>query len=194
MAKAKAETSITSSTGNTDSSTSPASQNSSSNGSIKKIQGSSSTTETEQSVSPVDFPVDQACNKVPKVMFAEWLMLDQFRDQNSSANPAVDNKHNNFDNDNYYYYYYNSDFQEDLMMQEIFLHQELGNLGSEVVYNQGQSNIGENMFKMNPKFEEQLPENGFVELISGQFNLTSDDHIYLWNHFIDLGRITSNYT
>lgn len=169
-------------------------------------QGSSSTdTEPSVSLQQMDyFPADhhhhhQAhVSLMPKILFAEWLSMDTFRDQLQNA-PIINyvGKHN-FD-----YYNNNSDFQDAFMLinhgdddQQLFFQE--GNFGSSHVDinhrggggegGSGQlissndivtvdnNNNNNNMIQTTPKFEvDHFSENGFVDFISGQFNITSDE-------------------
>lgn len=122
--------------------------------------------DTEQSVSQlqVDFPREACKSNLPRVLFAEWLSLDQFRDQNceTSGNPAV--VKNNFD-------CYNSDFQ-DAFMHDLLLNEETFSSGIQQGPNSG---TVDDMLQQPLKFEDHTSENGFVDIINGHFGMASDD-------------------
>lgn len=127
-----------------------------------------SDTEQSASQSRMDFPEEACKSNLPRVLFAEWLSLDQFRDQNChiSGNPTV--AKTNFDN-------YNSVFQ-DAFMHDLLLDEGLFSSG----IHQGPNNgTVDDILRPPLKFEDHILENGFVDFINGQFNITSDE-LYLW--------------
>ncbi|XP_027115587.1 transcription factor LAF1 [Coffea eugenioides] len=136
--------------------------------SIEQLE-SSLMSDAEQSVSQsqMDLPREACRSNLPRVLFAEWLSLDQFRDQNceSSGNPVV--AKNNL-------VYYNSDFQ-DSFMHDLLLNEGTFGGGN----HQGLSNGAvDDILPPALKFEDQILENSFVDFINGRFSLTSDD-LYL---------------
>lgn len=170
-------------------------------------QGSSSTdTEPSVSLQQMDyFTADHQghVSLTPKILFAEWLSMDAFRDQLLNS-PIINyvGKHN-FD-----YYNNNSDFQDAFMLinhdddhRQLFLQE--GNFGSSHVdinhtgggggsgqligsndvvtvdnnNNNNNNNTNNHMIQTTtPKFEEDhFSETGFVDFISGQFHITSNE-------------------
>ncbi|CAK9160954.1 unnamed protein product [Ilex paraguariensis] len=129
--------------------------------SFEHMEGSS--TNTDQSVSQFfDFPKESRQSSLPKLMFAEWLSMDEFHSQESvnSSNRAVSK-----DNLNY-----------DLQFHNSFTY---GSLQDEVTFcsdvNQGiSSGSVDDMFHPQLKFEDQISESGFFDLISGDFEMNND--------------------
>ncbi|XP_059288564.1 LOW QUALITY PROTEIN: transcription factor LAF1-like [Lycium ferocissimum] len=124
---------------------SPSSKNSSLDSFADMIEGSLLLADTDQP----DILKEPPKSNLPKVLFAEWLSLDQFNDQNSG------NSKNNFG-------YNNSEFQ-DAFMHDLFM--------SEGVNNE----IVDDMFQAQLKFEDQMSPDGLEECYrSGEFNVNSD--------------------
>ncbi|KAM7499641.1 hypothetical protein LguiA_024055 [Lonicera macranthoides] len=107
---------------------------------------------------------------VPKVLFAEWLSLDQFHGQdfgNSSAPPVSEDAFDPYPN-----------FQDTFMNG--FLLNDDGSFSSDM--HQGLSNgsaHSEDMFQPQLKFADRFFESGFVDLISGDsvfgdFSMSND--------------------
>ncbi|KAL3521527.1 hypothetical protein ACH5RR_019676 [Cinchona calisaya] len=136
--------------------------------SIEQLDSSlMSDTEQAQSVSQshnMGFPRETCKSNFPRVLFSEWLSLDQFRDQNceSSANPVVVAK-NNFD-------CYNSEFQDSFMHDDLVL---LGDGTFSSGIHQGPNNNGtiiDDILQQPLKFEDDhISENGFFDFINGHF-------------------------
>ncbi|KAM7499642.1 hypothetical protein LguiA_024056 [Lonicera macranthoides] len=94
-------------------------------------------------------------SNLPKVLFAEWLSLDQFHGQDFGKLSKSTISKYSFD------HYPN--------FQDIFVHDLLPNEGSFASdIHEGLSNISAvNMFQSQLKFEDQFSESSFVDLLSG---------------------------
>ncbi|OIT28114.1 PREDICTED: transcription factor LAF1-like [Nicotiana attenuata] len=109
-----------------------------------------------------DIPRETQKSNLPKVLFAEWLSLDQFNGQD------------NFDPSNYNFGYNNSE------LQDIFMH-SIPMIGGSYVngINQEVNNgIVDDIFQTQLKFEESISANGFEEFMSGEFSI-NDDVMYI---------------
>ncbi|KAK4357483.1 hypothetical protein RND71_023093 [Anisodus tanguticus] len=100
--------------------------------------------DTDQS----DFLKEPPKSNLLKVLFTEWLSLDQFNHHNSGKSK------NNFG-------YNNSEFQ-DALMNDLFMSEGVDN---ETV---------DDMFQAQIKFEDQMFPDGIEELLSSEFNINSD--------------------
>lgn len=94
-------------------------------------------------------------SNLPKVLFAEWLSLDQFHGQDFGKLSKSTISKDSFD------HYPN--------FQDIFVHDLLPNEGSFASdIHEGLSNISAvNMFQSHLKFEDQFSESSFIDLLSG---------------------------
>ncbi|XP_009629823.1 transcription factor LAF1-like [Nicotiana tomentosiformis] len=133
--------------------------------SFEHIEGSLA--DSDQSASQLDFPREPQKSNLPKVLFAEWLSLDQFNGQDFQNSSNFDPSKNSFGCNN-------------SELQDIFMHSIPMNGGSYVNGINQEVNNGtvDDIFQPQLKFEESISANGFEEFMSGEFSI-NDDVMYI---------------
>nr|GMD53821.1 transcription factor LAF1-like [Ipomoea batatas] len=125
--------------------------------------------DTDESIpNNLDFPKTAQKSNLPKVLFAEWLSLDQFNNGQDfqTANHAVLPR-NNFG--------YNGSELQDPFMHGFLLNEDTYGHGIQPVLNNG---TVDDLFQPELKFEDQITVSGFAEFFSGGFNVSSNDLMY----------------
>lgn len=118
-------------------------------------------TEGSSTANVFDNTKEADLSNLPKVLFAEWLSLDQFHGQDFSNSSESAISKDSFD----HYPNFQDTFVHDLLLNE-------GSFASDV--HEGLSNISAiNMFQSQLKIEDQFSESSFVDLLSGD-NMCSD--------------------
>ncbi|KAK4363106.1 hypothetical protein RND71_018347 [Anisodus tanguticus] len=134
--------------------------------SFEHIEGSLA--DSDQSASQMDYPREPQKSNLPKVLFAEWLSLDQFNGQDFQNS-------SNFDPSKINFGYNNSEcqhaFMNGLMMNDDSSY--ANGINQEV--NNG---IVDDIFQPQLMFEDQISANGFEEFMSGELNI-HDDVMYI---------------
>nr|XP_016470293.1 PREDICTED: uncharacterized protein LOC107792586 [Nicotiana tabacum] len=125
------------------------------------------TQNSNQSASQLDFPREPQKSNLPKVLFAEWLSLDQFNGQDFQNSSNFDPSKNSFGCNN-------------SELQDIFMYSIPMNGGSYVNGINQEVNNGtvDDIFQPQLKFEESISANGFEEFMSGEFSI-NDDVMYI---------------
>ncbi|KAL3834443.1 hypothetical protein ACJIZ3_009179 [Penstemon smallii] len=100
----------------------------------------------------IDTDQSQNCN-LPKVLFAEWLSLDQFHVQDMGGN---------FD-------HFNNIFESQSSNDSFLMNESFDTKSNSVSYDE--------MLQLPFKFEDQISESGLVDYFPGEFNINCD-HIY----------------
>lgn len=134
--------------------------------SFEHIEGS--LVDSDQSASQMDFPREPQKSNLPKVLFAEWLSLDQFNGQDFQNSRNFEPSKNNFG-------YNNSEFQDIFMHSLPMIDGCYGNGINQEVNNGTVSDIFQ---PQQLKFEDPMSANGFEEFMSGEFNI-NDDVMYI---------------
>ncbi|KAI3458163.1 hypothetical protein Pfo_014826 [Paulownia fortunei] len=120
--------------------------------------------ETDQSMQQIDHSMGAPKCNSPKVLFAEWLSLDQFQGQNSgSSGSAADFKYTLNNN--------NTNF-EDSLVHGLLLNE--GAFGNEM-HPKSNSISVHDMLQSPFNFEDQISESGLVDYFPGEFNINCDD-------------------
>ncbi|KAL3524264.1 hypothetical protein ACH5RR_017098 [Cinchona calisaya] len=140
--------------------------------SIEHLEGSL-ITDTEQSVSQyqMNFPREACKSNLPRVLFTEWLSLEQFRDQQNSCEKSENTNivaRNNFD------YYNNSEFQDAFMHHDLLFDEVSFSTTNGIHQGPNNGTVDDILLQPQLKFEDHISENGFVDFINGQFNISSD--------------------
>lgn len=135
------------------------------------------------------FTKEPCQSSLPKLLFAEWLSLDQVNGGNSTNSvESLGNLRNVFDQ--------NSTFQEAAIHDMSEAH-----FGGE--YHRFVANISApEMFNSQVKFANQMVENGFIHYMPGvdlssNFSMSNDAIMYIWELSFQAGQkgtIFSNYT
>ncbi|XP_004234444.1 transcription factor LAF1-like [Solanum lycopersicum] len=128
--------------------------------SFEHIEGSLA--DSDQSV----YPRETQKSNLPKVLFAEWLSLDQFNGQDfqNSGSFSFEPCKSNF-------VYNNNAELHDILMHSLPMNNDDGNgVNQEVLHN--------DIFPPQLKFEDTLSGNGFEEFMSREFNI-NDDVMYI---------------
>ncbi|XP_059625459.1 transcription factor LAF1-like [Cornus florida] len=139
--------------------------------SFEHTEGASSTNMNDQSTQQnFEFPKEDRQSSLPKLLFSEWLTVDQFQGQDygNSGEPAVTKNgfdHNSSSEDGFFH---------GLLMNE-------GSFGSEF-HQRLSDNSGGETFHPEFKFEGHIPENEFVDFIYGDdicsgFDMNNDMYI-----------------
>ncbi|KAK9291614.1 hypothetical protein L1049_019563 [Liquidambar formosana] len=137
--------------------------------SFEHMEGSS--TDTDQSVPLIfDFPKETHRSSLPKLLFTEWLSIDNVmhgRNFVNSGEPAVVPKD---------VFGHNSNFQ-DGFMQGLLMNE--GSFGSNFHHGLSDGSVVDDMFSSQFKLEGQISGSGFGDFISGDeicssFNMNSD--------------------
>ncbi|KAK4339228.1 hypothetical protein RND71_040690 [Anisodus tanguticus] len=146
-------------TRNEESSMKLASQNSTDLDSFDHIEGSL-LADTDQSASRIEFARENCKNNLPKVLFSEWLKLDQFNGQDFKNTSNQNLSKNNFGcND--------SAFQDAFAQYGPLVMNEVITYGNDINRDFNSGTVGDIMF-------QQPFANGFEEFISGEFNISGD--------------------
>ncbi|CAN4085926.1 unnamed protein product [Withania somnifera] len=128
--------------------------------SFEHIEGS--VADSDQSASQMDYPRELQKSNLPKVLFADWLALDQFNGKE-------------FQNSGSFEPYKNSEFQD------IFMHSlpvNNGSYGNDINQEFNNGTVVDDVFQPQLKFEDPMSANEFEELMSGEFNI-NDDVMYI---------------
>lgn len=135
--------------------------------SFEQMEGS--LTDTDQSVPEMDSAKDTQKSSFPKILFAEWLSLDQFNNGQEFQNASVAVPPKNISG------YNDSGFQDDFV-QGLLLNEAAydNNTNIQPVPN----NTAVDMFQPQSKFEDQISESGFPDFFSGGFEI-NDDMMYI---------------
>lgn len=133
--------------------------------SFEQMEGS--LTDTDQSDSAKD---TQKNSSLPKILFAEWLSLDQFNNGQEFQNPSLGvPPKNTFGHNDLGFH---DDFLQGLLLNEA------------AVYDNNSSNNNiqpvpdDMLFQPQLKFEDQISDSGFPEFFSGGFDI-NDDILYI---------------
>lgn len=120
--------------------------------------------DTDESIpNNLDFPKTTQKSNLPKILFAEWLALDQFNGQDfQNAHHAVVPR-NSFG--------YNGSELQDPFMHGLLMNEDAYGHGIQPVLNNG---TVDDMFQPELKFEDQITVSGFAEFFSGGFNANND--------------------
>ncbi|KAH0686406.1 hypothetical protein KY284_016959 [Solanum tuberosum] len=128
--------------------------------SFEHIEGSLA--DSDQSV----YPRETQKSNLPKVLFAEWLSLDQFNGQDFQNSGSFEPSKSNFG-------YNNAE------LHDIFMHSlPMNNDGSSSYGNGVNQEVHNDIFPPQLKFEDTMSGNGFEEFMSGEFNI-NDDVMYI---------------
>ncbi|KAJ8554448.1 hypothetical protein K7X08_025126 [Anisodus acutangulus] len=131
--------------------------------SFEHIEGSLA--DSDQSASQMDYPREPQKSNLPKVLFAEWLSLDQFNGQDfQNSIPSKINFGNN--NSECQHAFMNGLMMNDDSSYANGINQEVNN------------GIVDDIFQPQLMFEDQISANGFEEFMSGELNI-HDDVMYI---------------
>ncbi|XP_059304821.1 transcription factor LAF1-like [Lycium ferocissimum] len=134
--------------------------------SFEHIEGSLA--DSDQSASHVDFPREPQKVNLPKVLFAEWLSLDQFNGQGFQNSGNFYPSKNNFG-------YNNSEYQH-AFMNDVLMNDEISYANG--INQEVNNGIVDDIFQPQLKFEDPMSANGFEEFMSGEFDI-NDDVMYI---------------
>ncbi|KAK4359377.1 hypothetical protein RND71_021606 [Anisodus tanguticus] len=134
--------------------------------SFEHIEGSLA--DSDQSASQMNLPREPQKSYLPKVLFAEWLSLDQFNGKDFQNLGNFDPSKNNFT-------YNNSEFQ-DIFMHSLPMNDESSYANG--INQEVNNGTVDDIFQPQLKFEDQISANGFEEFMSGEFSI-NDDVMYI---------------
>ncbi|XP_060206333.1 transcription factor LAF1-like [Lycium barbarum] len=134
--------------------------------SFEHIEGSLA--DSDQSASHVDFPREPQKVNLPKILFAEWLSLDQFNGQGFQNSGNFYPSKNNFG-------YNNSECQH-AFMNDVLMNDEISYANG--INQEVNNGIVDDIFQPQLKFEDPMSANGFEEFMSGEFDI-NDDVMYI---------------
>nr|GMC94449.1 transcription factor LAF1-like [Ipomoea batatas] len=133
--------------------------------SFEQMEGS--LTDTDQSDSAKD---TQKSSNLPKILFAEWLSLDQFNNGQEFQNPSLGvPPKNTFGHNDLGFH---DDFLQGLLLNEAAVYDNNSN------NNSIQPVPDDMLFQPQLKFEDQISDSGFPEFFSGGFDI-NDDILYI---------------
>ncbi|KAM3382052.1 transcription factor LAF1 [Capsicum galapagoense] len=114
------------------------------------------------------YPRESQKSNLPKVLFAEWLSLDQFNGQEFHNSGNFEPSTNNFG--------YNNSELHDIFMHSLPMNN--GSYGNGVNQEVNNGTVVDDIFQAQLKFEDPMSANGFEEFMSGEFNI-NDDVMYI---------------
>ncbi|CAN4087780.1 unnamed protein product [Withania somnifera] len=130
--------------------------------SFEHIEGSLA--DSDQSASQMDYPREPQKSNLPKVLFAEWLSLDQFNGQKFQNSGIFEPYKNNFG--------YNHTGVPDIFMHSLPVND--GSYGNAINQEVNNGTLVDEIFQPQIKFEDPISANEFEELMSGEFNINGD--------------------
>lgn len=122
--------------------------------------------DSDQSV----YPREPQKSNLPKVLFAEWLSLDQFSGQDFQNSGNFEPSKNNFG--------YNNSELHDIFMHSLPMNNDGNSYGNGVNQEINNGTVVDDIFPPQLKFEDPMSGNGFEEFMSGEFNI-NDDVMYI---------------
>lgn len=116
------------------------------------------------------YPREPQKSNLPKVLFTEWLSLDQFNGQDFQNSGNFEPSKNNFG--------YNNSELHDIFMHSLPMNNDGSSYGNGVNQEINNGTVIDDIFPPQLKFEDPMSGNGFEEFMSGEFNI-NDDVMYI---------------
>lgn len=130
--------------------------------SLENMEASS--TDTDQSMRQTDHHQETEKCSLPKVLFAEWLSLDQFTSQSQGSSSSIVQ-------DNKYTFDYGSANSEDSSAHGQLNAEALGN----EIHNKSSFISIDDILRSPFGFGDQISESGLVDYFPGDFNFSCDE-------------------